>query len=90
MRKTFPLVAVLIGFSYLQTDNPVFSQTLYRSGPGLYGGSSYQDSNGNFYNEPPKSKYGDGLYGGGMIQDKNGRNYNCNRYGQCFDAGFSW
>ena len=81
-------LALLVGIGFQQLTTPVYAQTLYPAGPGMYGGNAYQDSSGDYYNSNPK--YGKGLYGGGVIQDKNGRNYNCNQYGQCTDAGFSW
>ena len=69
------------GISLLSTSAE--ADTLYRiEGGGLYGGDSYQDSSGNYYNDNPL--YGDGLYGGGVITDSEGNNYNCSDVtGQC-------
>ena len=59
------------------------SDTLYRSGPGLYGGNAYQDSQGNYYDDDPMYGPKGGLYGGGVIVDTDGKQYDCDTSGYC-------
>ncbi len=59
------------------------AETVYRSGSGLYGGNSYQDSSGKYYDDDPLYSPNGGLYGGGIIVDENGKQYDCDRSGYC-------
>ncbi|WP_066906763.1 hypothetical protein [Synechococcus sp. MIT S9509] len=57
--------------------------TLYPSGAGRYGGNSYQDSSGNYYDDDPMYGPKGGLYGGGVLVDDSGQQYDCDTSGYC-------
>ena len=69
------------GFSFLLTSAQ--AENLYRSGAGLYGGNSYQDSSGKYYDDDPLYGPKGGLYGGGVIVDQDGKQYDCDTSGYC-------
>ena len=59
------------------------SSTLYPSGSGRYGGNSYQDSSGSYYDDDPMYGPKGGLYGGGVLVDDNGKQYDCDTSAYC-------
>lgn len=59
------------------------AEPLYHSGSGKYGGNSYQDSSGRYYDDDPMYGPKGGLYGGGGLVDEDGKQYDCDTSGLC-------
>ena len=79
--KALVMAGAFFASSIALVESPSRADSLYYSGPGRYGGNSYQDSSGEYWDQD--TRYGSGKYGGGDYTDRHGNEIYCDRSGYC-------